>query len=49
MSRRLLDHLPTDKVALHQSRLIKHYADGFLQRSVPISLPGLGECELRTR
>ncbi|RTM14625.1 MAG: helicase [Bradyrhizobiaceae bacterium] len=49
MSRRLLDHLPSDKVALHQSRLIKHFADGFLQRSAPISLPGLGECELRTR
>jgi DNA replication ATP-dependent helicase Dna2 len=49
MSRRLLDHLPTDKEALHQSRLIKHFADGFLQRSAPISLPGLGECELRTR
>jgi len=49
MSRRMVDHLPSDKVALHQSRLLKHFVDGFLQRSETVSMPGFDDCELRKR
>ena len=34
MSRRLVDHLPRDPDILRQSRLLKHFADGYLLRSM---------------
>jgi DNA replication ATP-dependent helicase Dna2 len=46
MSRRLVDHLPSDKRALNESRLLKHFVDGFLRRTDRISVPGFGECWL---
>ena len=49
MSRKLVDHLPSDKEALIQSRLLKHFVDGFLRRSEPISVPGFPECHLHGR
>lgn len=47
VSRRLVDHLPRDPKMLRQSRLLKHYADGYLLRTVPASIPGLGVCEIK--
>ncbi|MBR0780746.1 bifunctional RecB family nuclease/DEAD/DEAH box helicase [Bradyrhizobium iriomotense] len=49
MSRKLVDHLPSDKEALIQSRLLKHFVDGFLRRSEQISVPGFTECHLHGR
>ncbi|WP_306226565.1 DEAD/DEAH box helicase [Bosea beijingensis] len=49
MSRRLVDHLPRDPDVLRKSRLVKHYADGYLLRSVAASIPGLGACEMKFR
>ncbi len=49
MSRRLVDHLPRDPQVLRASRLLKHFADGYLPRVVPASIPGLGECEIKLR
>ena len=49
MSRRMADYLPRDLVALRESRLLKHFVDGHLRRSVPLALPGLEVCELRLR
>lgn len=49
MSRRLVDHLPGDKEALKQSRLLKHFVDGFLRRTEPISVAGFVECWLHRR
>jgi hypothetical protein len=49
VSRQLVDHLPRDRVALEESRLLKHYVDGFLSRSVSLTLPGLGPSTLKLR
>ena len=49
MSRRLVDHLPSDKEALKQSRLLKHFVDGFLRRTEPISVDGFAECWLHKK
>lgn len=49
MSRRLVDHLPRDPDVLRKSRLVKHYADGYLLRTVAASIPGLGACEMKFR
>ena len=49
ISRPLVDHLPRDRRALEESRLLKHFVDGFLCRSEALTLPGLGTCELRYR
>jgi DNA replication ATP-dependent helicase Dna2 len=50
MSRRLIDHLTRERRTLEESRLLKHYADGFLRRSRAISLPGFsGPCEVKFR
>lgn len=49
ISRSLVDHLPTDRRVLDESRLLKHFVDGFLSRTVPIDLPGLGPCDLKLR
>lgn len=49
MSRRLVDHLPRDPDVLRKSRLVKHYADGYLLRAVAASIPGLGACEMKFR
>jgi superfamily I DNA and/or RNA helicase len=50
LSRRLVDHLPRDRRALEESRLLKHYADGFLRRARPIMIPGFdGPCESKFR
>lgn len=49
VSRQLVDHLPRDRRALEESRLLKHYVDGFLSRRIPLSLPGLGSADLKLR
>jgi DNA replication ATP-dependent helicase Dna2 len=49
VSRQLVDHLPRDRTALEESRLLKHYVDGFLPRTQTIDLPGLGRCEMKLR
>jgi superfamily I DNA and/or RNA helicase len=50
MSRRLVDHLPRDRQALEESRLLKHYATGFLRQSSALVIPGFDEpCELKYR
>lgn len=46
MSRRLVDHLPSDKDALIESRLLKHFVDGVLRRTDRISVQGFEECWL---
>ena len=47
MSRKLVDYLPRDPITLRRSRLFKHYADGHLPSIGRVSLPGLGECEIK--
>jgi hypothetical protein len=49
ISRQLVNHLPRDRRALEESRLLKHFVDGFLTRSEPINLPALGACDLKYR
>jgi hypothetical protein len=50
VSRRLVDHLPRERKVLEQSRLLKHYADGFLRRAEAVSLPGFPTaCEIKFR
>jgi hypothetical protein len=50
MSRRLVDYLPCDPKALEESRLLKHYADGFLRKCETVWLPGFTEpCDLKFR
>ena len=49
VSRSLVDHLPSDRRVLEESRLLKHFVDGFLTRTVRIDLPGLGPCDLKLR
>lgn len=49
ISRQLVDHLPRDRRALEESRLLKHFVDGFLIRSERINLPTLGACDLKHR
>lgn len=49
VSRQLVDYLPRDRKSLEESRLLKHFVDGFLTTGRPIDLPGLGHCELRRR
>jgi DNA replication ATP-dependent helicase Dna2 len=49
VSRQLVDHLPRDPRTLQESRLLKHFIDGFLTNGRAIELAGLGRCELRTR
>lgn len=49
VSRQLVDHLPRDPKMLRQSRLLKHYADGYLTRVSQIDVPNLGLCELKFR
>jgi len=49
VSRQLVDHLPRDRRALEESRLLKHYVDGFLPRTVRLNLPGLGASDLKLR
>jgi len=49
VSRQLVDHLPRDPKMLRQSRLLKHYADGYLTRTRIIEVPDLGRCELKFR
>jgi DNA replication ATP-dependent helicase Dna2 len=48
MSRRLADHLPRDRQALEESRLLKHFATGFLRQSRALVIPGFDEpCTLK--
>ena len=47
ISRPLVDYLPRDRRALVESRLLKHFVDGFLSRSEQIALPGFGLCDLK--
>lgn len=49
LSRRLVDHLPADRRVLEESRLLKHFVDGFLGQAEPIRPPGFGASELRFR
>lgn len=49
MSRSLVDHLPRDRRALDESRLLKHFVDGFLARAEQIDLPAFGLCDLKLR
>lgn len=49
ISRQLVDHLPRDRRALEESRLLKHFVDGFLTRSEQVDLPALGVCDLKCR
>jgi DNA replication ATP-dependent helicase Dna2 len=49
VSRQLVDHLPHDRRVLQESRLLKHFIDGFLTSSRAVELPRLGTCELRSR
>lgn len=48
VSRPLVDYLPSDRRTLEESRLLKHFVDGFLRRTLSIDLPGfIGTCELK--
>ncbi len=47
VSRRLVDHLPRDPLVLRRSRLLKHYADGYLPTVMPAWIPGLLACEIK--
>lgn len=49
VSRSLVDHLPRDRRALNESRLLKHFVDGFLARTERIDLPAFGLCDLKLR
>ena len=49
ISRALVDYLPRDRRALEESRLLKHFVDGFLGRSEQLHLPGFGPCDLKIR
>ena len=49
ISRALVDYLPRDRRALEESRLLKHFVDGFLARSEQLDLPGFGPCDLKIR
>lgn len=49
ISRPLVDHLPRDRRALEESRLLKHFVDGFLTRVEQINLPAFGLCDLKLR
>ena len=49
ISRPLVDHLPRDRRTLEESRLLKHFVDGFLARSEQIDLPAFGMCDLKFR
>jgi DNA replication ATP-dependent helicase Dna2 len=49
ISRSLVDHLPSDRRVLEESRLLKHFVDGFLTRTRSINLPGFGPCDLKLR
>jgi DNA replication ATP-dependent helicase Dna2 len=49
ISRQLVDHLPRDRRALDESRLLKHFVDGFLARTELIELPAFGLCDLKLR
>jgi hypothetical protein len=49
ISRPLVDHLPRDRRALEESRLLKHFVDGFLARCERINLPSFGLCDLKLR
>ena len=49
MSRPLVDYLPRDRRALEESRLLKHFVDGFLPASEQIVLPGFGPSDLKSR
>ena len=40
---------PRDRRALEESRLLKHFVDGFLARSEQVDLPGFGPCDLKIR
>ena len=49
ISRSLVDHLPSDRRVLEESRLLKHFVDGFLTRTASINLPGFGFCDLKLK
>ena len=49
ISRPLVDYLPRDRRALEESRLLKHFVNGFLVRSEQIALPAFGLCDLKFR
>ncbi len=49
ISRPLVDHLPRDRRALEESRLLKHFVDGFLTLTERVDLPAFGPCELKVR
>ncbi len=50
MSQKLVDYLPRDPEMLRQSRLLKHYADGYLRRLMPLAVPGFDKpCLLKLR
>ena len=49
ISRPLVDYLPRDRRALEESRLLKHFVDGFLVRSEQIDYPPFGTCDLKFR
>ncbi|MCG8434099.1 MAG: AAA domain-containing protein, partial [Gammaproteobacteria bacterium] len=49
ISRPLVDHLPRDRRALEESRLLKYFVDGFLTRAERIDLPSFGSCDLKLR
>ena len=50
VSRHLVDYLPRDRQTLEESRLLKHYATGFLRQSTRVMIPGFeAPCELKYR
>ena len=49
ISRQLVDHLPRDRRALEESRLLKYFVDGFLGRIERVDLPSFGTCDLKLR
>jgi hypothetical protein len=49
VSRQLVDYLPRDRRTLEESRLLKHFVDGFLSTVQIVPLPKFGDCELRRR
>ncbi len=46
VSRRIVDHLPSDPKALQQSHLLKSFAQAGRRRSVRLDFPGLDDCEI---
>lgn len=50
VARSLVDHLPHEVRVIRESRLLKHFVDGFLQKERTVELPPLpGPVRIRTR